>query len=202
MRLRVERKGWVNFANKVSIFRIISIPFFLSAVLYYSPQRDFLRFIALGIFLLAVVSDFIDGYIARVKKQKTKFGSIVDPLADKLLLISSFLCLYIKNDIYPGVFLPLGVVLVIISRDVIILLGAIIIYLMREDLNVKPSAFGKFTTFFQMLTIILFIMRFKFVNVVWVIAVFFTIVSGIDYLRKGVLILSAIDVKNNFKHNS
>jgi len=192
----------VNFANKVSIFRIISIPFFLSAVLYYSPQRDFLRFIALGIFLLAVVSDFIDGYIARVKKQKTKFGSIVDPLADKLLLISSFLCLYIKNDIYPGVFLPLGVVLVIISRDVIILLGAIIIYLMREDLNVKPSAFGKFTTFFQMLTIILFIMRFKFVNVVWVIAVFFTIVSGIDYLRKGVLILSAIDVKNNFKHNS
>lgn len=192
----------MNFANKVSIFRIISIPFFLSAVLYYSPQRDFLRFIALGIFLLAVVSDFIDGYIARVKKQKTKFGSIVDPLADKLLLISSFLCLYIKNDIYPGVFLPLGVVLVIISRDVIILLGAIIIYLMREDLNVKPSAFGKFTTFFQMLTIILFIMRFKFVNVVWVIAVFFTIVSGIDYLRKGVLILSAIDVKNNFKHNS
>lgn len=189
----------MNFANKVSIFRIISIPFFLSVVLYYSPQRDFLRYVALGIFLLAVVSDFIDGYIARIKKQKTKFGSIVDPLADKLLLITSFICLYVKSNIYPDIYLPLWVVLTIISRDVIILLGAVIIYLMKQDLNVNPSYGGKFTTFFQMVTVIAFLLRLNFVGLLWNVAIFFTMLSGIDYLRKGVLVLNAIDVKNNFK---
>jgi len=191
----------MNFANKVSIFRIITIPFFLSIVLYYSPQRDFLRFIALGVFLLAAISDFIDGYIARVKGQKTKFGSIIDPLADKLLLITSFICLYTKNNIHPTALLPLWVILTVISRDVIILLGAIIIYLMKQDLNVNPSVFGKFTTFSQMGTIIAFLLRLDFVNIIWNIAVVFTIISGIDYLRKGVLILNTIDVKTNSKHN-
>ncbi len=189
----------MNFSNKVSIFRVISIPFFLGVVLYYDPQRDALRFVALGIFLLAVVSDFIDGYIARVKKQKTKFGSIVDPLADKLLLITSFIALYSKNNLYPGLFFPLWVVLVVISRDTIILLGAVIIYIMKQDLNVVPSNFGKFTTFFQMMTVVSFLLRLNFVTIIWNIAVFFTILSGIDYVRKGVLTLSAIDGKNNSK---
>lgn len=189
----------MNFANKVSIFRVISIPFFLGVVLYYDPQRDILRFAALGIFLLAVVSDFIDGYIARVKKQKTKFGSIVDPLADKLLLVTSFIALYSKNNLYPGLFFPLWVVLVVISRDMIILLGAVIIYIMKQDLNVVPSNLGKFTTFFQMMTVVSFLLRLNFVTIMWNIAVFFTILSGIDYIRKGVLTLSVIDGKNNSK---
>lgn len=191
----------MNFANKVSIFRVISIPFFLAAVLYYTPQRDILRFIALGIFLLAVLSDFIDGYIARIKKQKTKFGSIVDPLADKLLLITSFIAIYSKNNLFPGMVFPLWVVLTVISRDVIILLGAVIIYILKQDLNVVPSNFGKFTTFFQMVTVVSFLLRFNFVVIVWDIAVFFTILSGVDYMRKGVLTLSTIDAKNNFKPN-
>lgn len=187
----------MNFANKVSIFRVISIPFFLAVILYYEPQRDILRYIALGIFLLAVVSDFVDGYIARVKKQKTKFGSIVDPLADKLLLITSFIAIYSKVNLYPGISFPLWVVLTIISRDVIILLGAVIIYVIKQDLNVVPSYWGKFTTFFQMMAVISFLLRFNFVAIVWDIAVFFTVLSGIDYIRKGVLTLNTIDVKNN-----
>lgn len=189
----------MNFANKVSIFRVISIPFFLAAILYYDPQRDILRFVALGIFLLAVVSDFVDGYIARVKKQKTKFGSIVDPLADKLLLIASFIAIYAKSNLHPSAVIPLWVVLAIISRDVIILLGAIIIYIMKQDLNVVPSYWGKFTTFFQMMTIVFFLLRFSFINIAWGVAVFFTILSGVDYIRKGVLTLSVIDGKNNSK---
>lgn len=189
----------MNFANKVSIFRVISIPFFLAAILYYDPQRDILRFIALGIFLLAVVSDFVDGYIARVKKQKTKFGSIVDPLADKLLLIASFIAIYAKSNLHPSATIPLWVVLAIISRDVIILLGAIIIYIMKQDLSVVPSYWGKFTTFFQMMTIVFFLLRFSSIDIIWGIAVFFTILSGVDYIRKGVLTLSVIDGKNNSK---
>lgn len=189
----------MNFANKVSIFRVISIPFFLISVLYHSPQRDFLKYASLGIFLLAMLSDFIDGYIARVKKQKTRFGSIIDPLADKLLLVSSFICLGFKN---PDGFLPLWAILTIISRDAIILLGAAIIYVMKQDLNVAPSIFGKLTTFFQMFTILAFLLGIGLADIAWKVAVFFTILSGIDYVRKGVLILSTIDVKINSRPNS
>lgn len=189
----------MNFANKVSIFRVISIPFFLVSVLYHTPQRDFLRYISLGIFFLAMLSDFIDGYIARVKKQKTKFGSIIDPLADKLLLVTSVTCLYIKN---PEKFLPLWAVMIVISRDVIILLGAVIIYLLKQDASVSPSVFGKLTTFFQMMMVMVFLLGWGFCDITWKIAIFFTILSGIDYIRKGVLILSAIDAKNNLKPGS
>ncbi|MCM8771391.1 MAG: CDP-alcohol phosphatidyltransferase family protein, partial [Candidatus Omnitrophica bacterium] len=69
----------MNIANKVSIFRILSIPFFIACIAYYSPERDFLRFIALGIFFLAVVSDAIDGYLARKSKIKSSAGLVLDP---------------------------------------------------------------------------------------------------------------------------
>src|SRR3989338_7065868 len=84
----------LSFANKVTIVRILTVPFFIATVLYYAPERDYLRLAALCIFLVAVISDVIDGYIARTWKEKTKAGAILDPLADKLLLISAFICLY------------------------------------------------------------------------------------------------------------
>ncbi len=82
----------LTFANKITICRILAVPFFIATVLYYSPQRDHLRYAALGIFLFAVISDVIDGYIARTRHQKTRAGAILDPLADKLLLISATGC--------------------------------------------------------------------------------------------------------------
>ncbi|MBU3958636.1 MAG: CDP-alcohol phosphatidyltransferase family protein, partial [Candidatus Omnitrophica bacterium] len=64
----------MNFANKISTFRILSVPFFISSLVYYSPQRDYLRFVALGIFILGVLSDMVDGYIARKSQQQSKAG--------------------------------------------------------------------------------------------------------------------------------
>ena len=84
----------LTFANKVTVGRILLVPFFIATVLYLSDSRPNLRYIALGLFLLAVISDVIDGYIARTHHQKTKAGAILDPLADKILLISAFICLY------------------------------------------------------------------------------------------------------------
>lgn len=83
----------MNFANKISVFRILSVPFFVACLLYYSDQRQFLRIVALAIFCLAVVSDAVDGYIARKSKQHSPAGLILDPLGDKLLLMSAFICL-------------------------------------------------------------------------------------------------------------
>jgi len=93
----------LNFANKITIARIIAVPIFIGTVLYYSKQNDFLRFVSLGVFLFAVISDVFDGYIARTRNQKTKAGAILDPLADKFLLISAFVCLFYKGNFWADV---------------------------------------------------------------------------------------------------
>lgn len=181
----------LSFANKVTIFRIISVPVFIASVLYYNPQRDILRFISLGIFSLAVLSDVIDGYIARRWREKTKAGAILDPIADKLLLISAFICLYLVADKFPaGLKFPLWFVLVVVSRDAIILLGAGIIYAIQGDLEVIPTKWGKATTFFQVLSVMGLFLQFEFSFLIWYLTVVFTVISGIGYLRRGVKILN------------
>lgn len=191
----------INIANKISLFRILTIPFFVGLILYYSPERDFLRFIALGVFLLAALSDAIDGYIARTKKQITKAGAILDPLADKLLLISAFIFLYFQGDFIGGIKIPLYVAVAVISRDVIILLGSLVIYMVRQDLEIKPSLWGKWTTTFQMLVIISILLQNKFTYIVYNIAFIMTIISGISYIRRGFKILYDTDIKN-YNRNS
>jgi len=183
----------VNFANKISAFRILSVPFFISSLIYYSPQRDYLRFVALGIFILGVFSDAVDGYIARKSNQKSKAGLILDPLGDKLLLVSAFICLYLTNEFPLGVKFPLWVALIVISRDVIIILGAVVIFIIKQNIEILPTRWGKLTTTFQMLSVIAVLIQFRFSYFFWSIAVFFTIVSGVDYIRRGFKILYAVD---------
>lgn len=184
----------MNFANKISTFRILSVPFFISTLIYYNPQRDFLRFVALGIFLLAVISDGIDGYIARKTKDKSKAGLVLDPLADKVLLMSAFICLYFINT---GLRFPLWVVLIVISRDLIILLGAVVIFIVKQDLSSSPTRWGKLTTFFQMFSVISVLLKFNLSYCLWWLAVAFTIISGIDYTIRGFKILYAVDNSRN-----
>ena len=174
----------MNLANKISIARIISIPFFIASIVY--SRLD----IALIFFILAIISDGADGFIARTLKQQTKLGTILDPLADKLLLISAYICLSIVKSIPVGLRLPPYVPIVIISRDVMIVLGSIIVYLIRGDLNVSPSIIGKITTFFQMITIVSILTQFKYSYLVWNITVLLTVISGIDYIIKGSRLLS------------
>lgn len=183
----------LTFANKVTIGRILAVPFFIAAILYYSPARDYLRYVGLGIFLFAVISDVIDGYIARTRNQKTKAGAILDPLADKILIISAFLCLY-KIGIYftgPGaVQFPIWLVVAVISRDVILLLGSMIIHLVRGEFNVNPTRWGKITTFFQVFCVIGVLLQWSFSSAIWYVTVVFTVISGIGYIRDGIKILN------------
>ena len=190
----------MSFANKISIFRIIVVPFFIASVLYYSPERDFLRFFSLTAFLLAVISDGIDGYIARVRGQKTKFGAIIDPLADKLLLISAFICLRMIGGNYPaGIKFPLWLIIIVISRDFIILLGSVILHLVQGDLKIIPTKVGKLTAVLQMGCIIGVILQFNWqVSMgIWYLTGFFTILSGFMYIIRGFRILNVNGVKSN-----
>jgi len=187
----------LSFANKVTVGRILIVPFFIVTALYYVPERDYLRFVALGIFLVAMISDVIDGYIARTRHQKTKAGAILDPLADKLLLISAFLCLY-KIDVFFGeVQFPLWVVVSIISRDIILLLGAMIIYMIHGRLDIFPTKWGKATTLLQVLCIVGIFLQWTFSWMIWYGAVVLTVISGLGYIRNGIKVLNAPVIKNH-----
>ena len=180
----------LTFANKVTIGRIIVVPLFIATVLYYSPERPSLRYVALGIFLFAVISDVIDGYIARTRHQKTKAGAILDPLADKLLLISAFICLTIKGNVFSDTAFPLWLVVAVISRDVILLLGAMIIYLVQGDLSISPTRWGKATTFFQVFCIIGVLLQWKIAVLIWYVTALLTVISGLGYIRNGIKTLN------------
>jgi len=181
----------MNIANKISTFRILSVPFFIACLVYYTPQRTFLKDLALGIFILGVISDGLDGFIARKAKIQSQAGLILDPLGDKLLLMSAFIFLSPMSKL--DLQFPLWVTFIVISRDLIIIMGAIVIYMVKQTIDVYPTKWGKFTTTFQMLSVICVLLQWKFSPLIWWLAVIFTIISGIDYVKRGFKILYALD---------
>jgi cardiolipin synthase len=186
----------MNFANKISTFRILAVPFFVASLIYYHlPERAYLRTLALVIFILGVISDAADGYIARKTKQQSKAGLILDPLGDKLLLMSGFLCLSFLKEF--ALRFPLWVTFIVISRDVIIILGTIVIFMVKQDIEIFPTKWGKLSTTFQMLSVMAVLVQVKFAFIFWWIAIFFTVISGLDYVKRGFKILYALDNSRN-----
>jgi len=181
----------MNFANKISTFRILSVPFFLGCLVYYSPEREYLRFVAIGIFILGVISDALDGYIARKTKQQSKAGLVLDPLGDKLLMMTSYICLALMNKF--AIHFPLYVTLTVISRDIIILLGALVIYIVKQNIVIFPSRWGKLTTVFQMAAVLSILLQWQYSFVLWRVATVLTVISGFDYVMKGFKVLYALD---------
>lgn len=180
----------MGLANKISILRILLIPFFVASLLYYRPEQDGLRFVALVIFFLGALTDAVDGNVARAKRRKTRLGTFLDPIADKLLLITAFISLSVIDRLPAGIRMPIWVPLIVISRDIILILGAALIHMVTGNLQIHPTRLGKLTTLFQMATIISVLLQWKFSYFFWSIAVLFTLLSGVDYIRKGSKLLS------------
>ena len=140
-------------ANKITLCRILLIPVFIWLTLDYirDSQRgegcDWQRWLACGVFALASISDAVDGYIARRYKQKTELGTYLDPLADKLLLVSALILLSIRfKEKSPFELLPLWFPVLVISRDLIILGGFILIHIITGHSIARPRLVGKAAT--------------------------------------------------------
>src|SRR3979490_2929866 len=146
-------------ANKITVARILMIPAFVTMAIYYgqSIQRgaalEWQRFTAIAIFLIAAVSDGLDGYIARRYKQRSELGAILDPIADKGLLLSGIITLSISNwsDVDPnyGKF-PAWFPVLVITRDAGIVVGAAVLHVLNGKVHVRPSWTGKVATVLQM----------------------------------------------------
>ena len=174
----------MNLANKITILRLLLIPFFIAFILYSKWE------LALLVFVSAAITDWIDGYIARSTKQRTELGRILDPVADKLLILSAFIGLAFSRELLPALKPPIYVPVIIISRDAIIVIGTLLIYIIKGKLEIRPTPVSKITTFFQMITVIAILVKFDFSYLLWNAAVLLTILSGIDYVIKGNRILN------------
>jgi CDP-diacylglycerol--glycerol-3-phosphate 3-phosphatidyltransferase len=174
----------MNLPNKLTIFRVILIPFFVFFLLS-NAAGDMSKWIALAIFIIASLTDMLDGKIARKYNLITDFGKFMDPLADKMLVCSAMIALVGLQKI------PSWIVIIIISREFII--SGFRLIAADKGVVIAASYWGKFKTVFQMAMVILMIADLPALSiltqiVMW-IALALTVVSLIDYLvkNKGVL---------------
>ena len=175
----------MNLPNKLTILRVIMIPFFVLALLYNGGENQTLRYVAAAIFIIASLTDMLDGKIARKYNLVTTFGKFMDPLADKLLVCSALICLVELKE------LPAWMVIVIISREFII--SGFRLVASDNGVVIAASYWGKFKTTFQMIAVVLLIVGIPALSmvttaVVW-IALILTVISLVDYIAKNVNVL-------------
>lgn len=174
-------------ANKVTILRILLTPFFVVEVLYYvNTGNELHRFLALVTFAVAAICDGVDGYIARRYNQKSELGAILDPLADKLLLVSGVVVLSFDHS--PQLDrIPLWLTGTIIGRDIVILLGMIVIYITVGKVKVAPHMTGKCATVLQMASVLWVLLKWPTAVLLYIIwgAAICTAISGLLYLFDG-----------------
>ena len=174
----------MNLPNILTLIRVLLIPVFVILVMNQSFGW------ALFIFALAGITDGVDGLIARLTRQRTELGAYLDPIADKLLLSSAFITLAIFE------LLPSWLTVIVITRDVIILVGILVMTLNHYEVKIQPSLVGKVTTTFQISTILLVLMTgygslFKSLSTMGIYGTtVFTILSGAHYIYIGTRILN------------
>lgn len=169
----------MNLPNLLTIFRLFVTSFFILAI-HYGEFR-----IALWLFVVQAITDLLDGFLARVLGEKTSLGALLDPLADKAMLVSSFIVLYLKDIV------PLWVTSVVLMRDLILTLGYLILCKLFRNIEILPSALGKLTTFCQIATVVYVLwsdVR-NYQNVFFYATATLTIITGIHYVYRGLLIL-------------
>ncbi len=169
--------------NLLSMLRMALIPVFAS-LLYYGNAK-----LALFIFVMAALSDTFDGFVARRFKQETELGSIIDPIADKLLMTTAFIMLTMPRSLDPVRHLPIPfwVTATVIGRDVLIITSAAAINFMTGFRDFRPSLLGKMSTVVQVLAITLILIASVtgvtiFLPTTYVVVVFFAVISGIHYI--------------------
>ena len=172
----------MNIPNFLTLLRILLVP----VTVIFLMQGAFKK--ALIVLVISGITDALDGFLARVLKQQTVLGAYLDPIADKALLASCFVTLSIKSVI-PGWF-----TVIVISRDLIILIGIAIMSIMSISYKINPSFISKITTTLQLFTLAFFLLFRIFpeaINYMWVfvlqwLTVIFTVLSGLDYMLKGI----------------
>jgi len=180
----------IDLANKISIFRVLLVPGIIASLVYYNPERDGLRFVALGLFVVAMISDALDGYVARARNQESQLGTMLDPIADKILILGTLITCSVVRGLPEWMRIPAWFNIVVISRDVLLITGTLVIFAVQGKWHIRPSRLGKWATFLQMLVIPTLLLGLPIRDPLIVLAAILTVLSVVSYLRFGIRVLS------------
>ncbi len=175
----MSRTKVLSIPNSITFIRIVIIPVFVTALVY--NRVDY----ALFLFIVAGISDMLDGLLARITNQQTRLGAFLDPLADKFLLMTSFILFSVYG------WIPTWVTITVISRDLIVTLGWLLLYLLYDITRVVPSLIGKTAIATQLVLIAYTLFSRTFRGVpppeVWmfIIVTLLTMISGLQYIYRG-----------------
>ena len=178
--------GFLNIPNTLTIGRIVIIPVFLTAIIY--KRYDY----AFYLFIIAAMTDMFDGLFARLKDQRTSLGMFLDPLADKFLIVTSIIILSVYG------WIPKWLAITVISRDIIVVIGWFLVYLVSGTAKVEPSLLGRATIWVQSVFIAYVLMNMTFLSLPAVYPVLqwitagITIISGLHYIYRGLKLSHAI----------
>ena len=189
----------MTFATKITVSRIILIPVFAIFAISYSRgvsadnPVESLRFLALGIFIVAAASDGIDGWIARRFDQRSDLGAFLDPIADKALVLTAITILTFFKWGPDGWAIPLWFTVLVILRDSVILAGIRFLYSKGLKVDIAPHWSGKVCTFSLFLVIGWIMLKIIPISPIYpcIVAAFFTAWSMVEYIRQGLKILRA-----------
>ena len=131
----MAEESWLNVPNSITLFRLALVPLFLMFQVTHQPEW------ALACFATAAISDGLDGLLARLLNQRTKLGGVLDPIADKVLIFAALVSLVQQSR------LPLWLLLIIVFRDLLMFVGAIVVRLKNLEIPTHPSRIGKYATF-------------------------------------------------------
>ena len=169
----------MNLANKITLLRIILIPLFLFFI--YS-DIEYNMLISTIIFVIASITDYLDGYIARSRNEVTNFGKFLDPLADKLMVTAAFISLVELGRIEGWI------IFIIMAREFAI--TGFRAVAASDGLVIAASIWGKIKTVTQIIAIILALLNIPYYNIIVIIALIATILSGVDYIYKNKNVLN------------
>jgi CDP-diacylglycerol--glycerol-3-phosphate 3-phosphatidyltransferase/cardiolipin synthase len=175
----------MTWPNRISIFRILLVPCFVATLVYYHPDRPQLRMVSLALFVIGILSDALDGFIARSTNQQSPLGSILDPLADKLLILSALISLSSIHGLPDDMRIPAWFNLIVISRDAVVVIGTTLLMMFLGTFPVRPTWLGKCTSAAQMLVIPTALLGLSIKTPLLIGAAALTVLSGISYVRIG-----------------
>ncbi len=175
----------LNLPNTLTISRIVIIPVFITAILYQKYRY------ALYLFIAAALTDMLDGLSARITNQKTELGTFLDPLADKFLLVSSFVLFAVYG------WIPKWLAIAVISRDIIVVIGWFLLYMITHTSRIEPVLTGKVAIAMQLIVLAYILLKINVVSLPSLPGLFLlltaaaTVVSGLQYIYKGFKLTNA-----------
>jgi cardiolipin synthase (CMP-forming) len=202
----------LNWPNRISLARVLMVgPFIMLLINQNEPGYGWARHVALGIFFLSAVSDFLDGQLARRLNQRTRLGAVLDPIADKMLIAAAIVLLALPGSAVPspvpdGLRLPMWIVVAVLGKDVYVVVGFFVTYIITNRFIVQPTLAGKACTVGQLVMVLAVLAApdidrltgalaagTRLVHATWWIVLAMTLLAIASYTRAGLRNVVAAD---------